>query len=447
MLPHRAAPYNRGIESAGARSSRSVILAGLAIVFVFLALNYRAYDGFFQDDELDTLSWAPSRHMSEYGAGFLKPTFDPTNFRPAGHLYYTLMGRAFGLDFPPYITPLFAIHLINGLLLWLLLRKLAIGRWHALAGVAFFTLSATAFDAYWKPMYVFDLLCCTFSLASILLFAYRRWILSFIAFWCAYKSKELAVMLPAVLLVYEYWLGKRRYIVLVPFLAAALSFGLQGILLNPNRDNEYTFRFTLAALAKTVPFYAQRFLFLPFSGLALLALALIRDRRVWFGLAASLLCLFTLLFLPGRLFEAYTYLPLACASVAIAAAASHIRAYWVWIALAVWMPWNVRDLRHERNVKLALDDEAAAYVDQLDAWVARHPSVTTFVYSGLPSGYHHWGVTGAWNIAHHTAGLPALYYDWPAATKAMAEQPVAFGTWAWDGKAGRLSVQIHLPGQ
>ncbi len=100
-----------------------------------------------------------------------------------GHIYFTLMGRAFGLDFPPYMTPILAIHLINALLLFLLLRKLGIDDWRALAGAAFFTLSATAFDAYWKPMYVFDLLCATFSLASILLFAYRRWVLSFIAFW------------------------------------------------------------------------------------------------------------------------------------------------------------------------------------------------------------------------------------------------------------------------
>ena len=58
------------------------------------------------------------------------------------------------------------------------------------------TLSAGAMDAYWKPMYVFDLFCTTFCLASILLYAHGRWILSFIAFWLAYKSKELAVMLP-----------------------------------------------------------------------------------------------------------------------------------------------------------------------------------------------------------------------------------------------------------
>ncbi len=37
----------------------------------------------------------------------------------------------------------------------------------------------------------------------------------------AYKAKELAVMLPVVLLAYEYWFGKRRFAVLIPFFCVA----------------------------------------------------------------------------------------------------------------------------------------------------------------------------------------------------------------------------------
>jgi hypothetical protein len=437
--------YTSCIRSQDYSTARFALVGGLAVAAVFLALNYRAYDGFFQDDSISTLAWAPLIGFKEYAIAFLKPTFDTANFRPTGHLYYTLMARAFGIDFPPYMTPLFVIHLLNGLLVYLLARKLAIGRWHALAGMAFFTLSASAFDAYWKPMYVFDLLCATFSLASILLFAYRRWVMSFIAFWLAYKAKELAVMLPAVLFAYEYWLGERRFLVLIPFFAASLSFGVQGILLNPNKDNEYTFRFTLAALTKTVPFYARRFLFFPYSGLALVALALVRDRRVWFGLAACMLFLFTLLFLPGRLFEAYTYLPLSCAAIAMAAAASHVKPAWVVAALVLWLPWNVRDLRREARATLALDDENAEYFNQLQAWAAKHPGVKTMIYASQPRGYHHWGVEGAWCIVHNTLNLPVYYSTSPEAAKAMAEQPVAISTWEWNGQTGALDVQIHLP--
>jgi hypothetical protein len=273
------------------------LLAGIGIAIVFIGLNYKAYDGFFQDDELDNLRWAPSRPALTFVKGLLDPQFQTDNFRPVGHLYFAIMGRNFGLDFPPYMTPIFAIHLLNALLLYLLMRKLGIKEWCAIAAVAFFTLSATAFDAYWKPMYVFDLLCTTFSLASILLYSYRRWVLSFIAFWLAYKAKELAVMLPFVLALYEYWFGERKFRILIPFGLAALSFGIQGIVLNPikNKNTDYSFHFALTALRRTAPFYAHRFLMFPLSGFLLFPLAFIRDRRIWFGLLAMVLVMVPLL--------------------------------------------------------------------------------------------------------------------------------------------------------
>jgi hypothetical protein len=412
-------------------------LAVVVVAAAFLALNYRAYDGFFQDDELDTLSWAPSRPIAEFASAFLKPAFDRDNFRPVGHLYYMIMGREFGLDFPPYITPLFGIHLLNGALIFLLCRRLAVGCWHALAGAALFLLSSLYLDAYWKPMYVFDLLCGAFCLASVLLYSYRRWVLAFLSFWCAYKAKELAVMLPMVLLAWEFWLGNpRRWIFLAPFFLASLSFGLQGILLNPNHDNEYTFRFTWEALQVTTPFYLG-------PAALLLLLALVRDRRVWFGLSAWAVMLTVLLFLPGRLFPAYRYVPSMFATLAITAAASHLRLVWIWTALALWLSIDLPDIRNQHHQILARDDEAAAFVQQLESWSRRHPSVRTLVYSGLPTGYHHWGVTGAWNIAHHTAGLPALYVDWPEAGRAMASGPVAFAAWTWNGRTGALLIRIR----
>jgi hypothetical protein len=420
------------------------LLAGVAIAIIFIGLNHKAYDGYFQGDELDTLSWAPSRPALIFLTGLVDPKFETNNFRPVGHLYFALMGRYFGLDFPPYMTPIFVIHLLNALLLYALMRKLGIGQWCAIGAAAFFTLSATAFDAYWKPMYVFDLLCTTFTLASILLYSYRRWVLSFIAFWLAYKAKELAVMLPAVLAAYEYWFGERKFKVLIPFLLAALSFGIQGILLNPNKDNEYTFRFTFDALRRTAPFYANRFLMFPLSGLLLFAAALIRDRRIWFGLGAMLLTMVPLLFLPGRLYEAYAYLPLAGAVIAIAAAASHWNPAWAWIALAVWMPFNLRHLRDERRATLDLDDRIFAFVDSTQKFSAKNPEIADFVYDSIPEGFNDWGVAGAWNIVHNRTDLPALYFMSPEGVKVLAERTVAFGS--WDPARRQLTVSVRPPG-
>ncbi len=427
--------------------SRSLwlILAGLTIAIVFIILNDQAYNGFFQSDELDNLKWAPLLPLRDFLQGLLSPKFQMDNFRPVGHFYFAAMGRAFALNFPPYLTAIFTIHLVNALLLYLLMRKLGIPSWHALAAITFFVFSAAAFDVYWKPMYVFDLLCTTFSLASILFYAYRRWILSFIAFWLAYKSKELAVMLPAVLVVYEYWFGERRFQFTIPFLLASLSFGVQGIVWNPNKNNAYTFRFTLDALLQTVPFYSERFLILPFSGLALFALAFVRDRRVWFGLVSMCILMVPLLFLPGRLFEAYTYLPLTCAAISLAAAASHLNPVWAWIAVALWMPFNVHELRMERRVKLALDDRAFAYVDTMAKWAIQNPQIETLVFDGAPHGLEDWGVAGAWNVIHHRQDLPVLWVDSDEARTARRREAVAYGSWDWQRQV--LSMGIRRPGQ
>lgn len=424
-------------------------LAGLAIALLFIGLNLSAYDGFFQDDELETLTWAPSRPARTFVIGLIDPRFQRDNFRPVGHLYFALMGRNFGLDFPPYMTPIFAIHLLNAFLLWLLMRRLGIKDWWAMAAAAFFTLSTTAFDAWWKPMYVYDLLCATFSMASILLYSHHRWVLSFISFWLAYKAKELAVMLPAVLILYEYWFGERKFKVLIPFVLVSLSFGFQGIVLNPikNQNNAYSFRFSLDALGQTAPFYAHRLLqFRTFrgAGFLLFALAFIRDRRVWFGLLAMTLLMVPLLFLPGRLFEAYTYLPLACVAIAIAAVASQWNPVWAWIALAVWMPFNLRELRHEQRLKLDLDDQVFSFIDTVGKFAARNPSILTFVYDGTPAGFHDWGAAAAWNIVHHQLDLRALYFKWPESAKALAGQTVAFGS--WDGRRRQLTIAVRPPG-
>src|SRR6266567_4313332 len=214
----------------------------LAMAALFLIANRAAYRGFFQDDELNNISWTRDIPALEYAKGLLTPRFFDNNFRPVGHFYYRQMSLRYGLDFPKYLPLMHLTHILNVWLVWLLARRLGLPPLAASLGTLFFAFDMAVFDVYWKPMYVFDLFCATFSLASILLYARRRYVLSFCAFWLAYKSKELAVMLPAVLACYEFWLAeKRSWKPLIPFAAVSLSFGLQGVLLNKNVDNDYAF--------------------------------------------------------------------------------------------------------------------------------------------------------------------------------------------------------------
>jgi hypothetical protein len=39
--------------------------------------------------------------------------------------------------------------------------------------------------------------------------------------------------------------------------------------------------------------------------------------------------------------------------------------------------------------------------------------------------------------------LPAVYFKWPEASKALAEQTVAYGS--WDPRRTQLTVSIHRP--
>src|SRR6266700_371734 len=219
------------------RAGAALLLAAAAL---FLVANRAAYRGYFQDDELNNISWTRDIPAFDYAKAVLTPKFFNNNFRPVGHYYYREMALWFGLDFPKYLPILHLAHVLNIWMVWLLARRLGLGVLAASLGTLFFVFDLAVFEIYWKPMYVFDLFCATFTLASILLYTRRRYVLSSCAFWLAYKSKELAVMIPVVLACYEFWLAERKsWKPLIPFFAVSLSFGLQGVLLNQNVDNDY----------------------------------------------------------------------------------------------------------------------------------------------------------------------------------------------------------------
>jgi hypothetical protein len=426
-------------------SKRTGLALVLLLAALFLAMNRGAYRGYFSDDEVDNLSWTPFVSGAGFAKALATPLFLEYNFRPVGHFYFKEMEKYFGLDFPKYVLGIHLFHLLNAWLLWVLARRLGAAPLSAGAAVLFFAFHMALFDALWKPMYVFDVLCGTLCLLSIIFYTGRRWVLSFLAFWMAYKSKELAVMLPAVLAAYEWWAGERRWKPLVPFFAASLSFGLQGILLNPNRDNDYTFRFTPAALAKTSVFYAGRVFLAPFAGFAILAAPfLARQRRAWFGLAMAALFFVPLLFLPGRLFSAYCYVPFTGLATAISALdLSSVRARAAVAALfLLWFPWDYYQMRVQRRAKLARDDEVRAWMTALGRFAARSPETDGFVYAGAPAGFQHWGIEGAIKYFYKRGGLDIHFVEDPEAARTMRREKFAMFT--WDGK--RLTIAPHTPG-
>ena len=424
-------------------SKRAGLLLFLSFAALFLILNRGAYRGYFQDDEIDNLSWAPYLSPLDFLKGAVTPEFQANNFRPVGHYYFHAVEEAAGLSFPVYAGVLQAFHLFNVWLLWLVLRRLGATAFAAAAACLFFGLHMALFDDFWKPMYVFDVLCTAFCLLSLWCYARERWVLSFIAFWLAYKSKELAVMLPVVLAAYEIWFGKRRWKHLLPFFLTSLSFGLQSLWGNPNKDNDYTFRFTGRALAQTAVFYAGRIFLLPYLGLVVPAFALLaRNRRTWFGLTMMGLFFLPMLFLPGRMFSAYCYLPFTGLAIALTGVAEAASPPALALFLALWLPMDIRELRQRQRETLARDDEIRTWMDGVRRFAASQEPVDVFVLSGSPSGFQRWGMEGTLKYFYERNNLIVRSLDDPDTAALMPMRRVALLTW----DAGRKRLDIAVRG-
>ena len=258
-----------------------------AIMGLFLIANRGAYKGYFESDDFNNLNFTRHIDTPEFIGDLFSPRVFSNNFRPAGHLFYHWLYQVAGLNYVRYVAAIHFLHLANVLFLWLLLRKLGFDHVASFAGALFFAFQMAVFDAYWKPMYVFDVLCATFCLLSLLAYL-NDWLLpSLIAFLLAFRAKEVAVMLPVVLALYEFLLHQKRWKRLLPFFAISLAFGIQAMLVNQSRDNDYSLRFSPAAIWTCIIFYASKLFLIPYVGFAVLVLPfLARDRRVRFGVAA-----------------------------------------------------------------------------------------------------------------------------------------------------------------
>lgn len=418
----------------------------LAAAALFLVLNRPAYKGYFQSDDFDTMSWARVLPLQDFAKWLLTPKMSPANFRPVGAFYYYLMIGNFGLAFPKYLVPLHALHLLNIWLVWLLIRKLGLGPLSATAGAFFFGFHAALIDAWWKPMFVFDLLCGTLLLAALLLHVCDHWIPSLVAFWLAYKSKELAIMLPVALVCYELWFGGKRWKRLVPFFAVSALFGLQALILRPGRGT-YELRLGWDAQAATISFYASQLFFAPYAGLLMLAIPLlVRSRQTWFGLVTACSLIAPLLLLPGRLFAVYWYVPLIGVAIVLASVAESRRgAVAAAVLLALWLPWDFVHFREMRRLTEHEEQQYRTYVAAIQNYARLDPNERLFVWDYLPEGFEGAGVTGALECVYRTRDVTARYIDEPGADELIQRGDAAW--LRWNRLFNRLDLirYPHLP--
>ncbi|MBI5281114.1 MAG: hypothetical protein HY858_05475 [Candidatus Solibacter usitatus] len=365
----------------------------VCVAALFLIANRGAYRGYFNDDDLDNLVQTRGASGETFLLALEDPRLSRSNFRPVGHGYYKLLGMWAGLQYKPYVGVLHAVHLLNVVLVLLLLRQLGAGWLGAGAGTLLFAFHIACFDGYWKPMFFFDVMCATFLLLALLLYLRGHWLLALIPYWLAYKTKEPAIALPAVLLAWEWMLGEKRWKRVLPYAAIAASFALQAMMLNRGTNDDYTLRFTAAAVMKTFGYYSSQVLLAPYAGVLLIALAAwTKDRRVRFGLLALALLMGPMWFLPGRLFAVYLYVPLIGLAVAAAFFAEKCKPAYVTVFFVLWLPVNYLLLRQQRGAALTVAMENQLYVEAVGKVLAGDRDVRTILYDGGPAGMREWGI-------------------------------------------------------
>ena len=377
------------------KTMKIVLRAGLfsAAVLLFLYLNGSSYNGYFRDDGYDNANWTRVPSLEGYVQAFFTPLYIKNNFRPVGHYFFRVLGNTYDLDFPKWVAWIHVLHFANLILIWLLARRLGAGIAASSLGALFFLAHAAIVEAVWQPMYVFDQFCALFCIASLLLYHQRRYVLSFVAFWFAIKSKEPGLMLPVSLLAMEFWFGGHKWWRLVPFFLISLSLGLPGVLGNQTANSSYSFSFAPLDLWKTISFYASQVLLIPLAGLLILAVPfLVHKRAVWLGLILFVTTLVPVLILPNRISGAYLYLPLAGIAIAIGSFAESKMLRPVALALALWFPLNIYQLWKNQAVLIRQAAANRAFVEMLSAEAPSQPRNTLFVIDTHPEQFHFWGI-------------------------------------------------------
>lgn len=259
-------------------------------------------------------------------------------YRPLGALFYLPIYTLFGLNPLPFRIVIFLLLGLNVWLTWKLAARLGAGPLAAFLACLPVAYHGNLADLHYSTAVVYDILCFTFSLAALLLYAgapisgARRWCILAVLCLCALNSKEMALTLPALLLAYDLLYRRRpqwKALALVSAMTAASLAGkfFGGDALASLKDYVPVFtlqRFLESSLAHADELlYFRRRLTLPVLFGVWAAITWLAWRRprpeLRFAWAMILLTPLPIVFLPNRI-HACLYLPLAAWAIFLAIA-------------------------------------------------------------------------------------------------------------------------------
>jgi hypothetical protein len=249
-------------------------------------------------------------------------------FRPLGMLAYWIFWRLFSLNPLPYHLFAWGLHVANVVLLYRLVCKITGSRYGAALGALLFGFRANFTDIYWSFGTIFELLACLLVLAALLIYTEglktSRLIVAGLLYLLAIKSKEMAITLPMVFLLYDTSIRKlewnRRWTFWysgLAVLAVAYGYSKFTTMSSDSPTNPYYMDISVLTLGRGYGWYFDHLFDVRFRwggwiiASVLLAASFLykRDRRGLFFLAYVFLTLLPVVFLVNHRYEFFWYIP------------------------------------------------------------------------------------------------------------------------------------------
>ena len=301
-------------------------LVGLISAVILAATFYSWRFAYFWLDDFNNLYWVRGESFTQMVWHNVNPASQ--FFRPFAMFFYWILWRAFDLNPLPYHLAAWAIHAANVVFLYVLLSRISGSRYGAAVGALLFGFRANFADIYWSFGTIFELTACLLMLLTLLLYtgkqrnSYRTVILVCVLYVLAIKSKEMAITIPAVLLLHDLCLGERfdrKRVVAYSLLAAIglwfVYFKASEIGASP--QHPYYMDLRVLTFGRGYGWYFDRLYgmrlrwgaWMIASVVLLAAFILRREKRGLFFLGYAFVTLLPVVFLVNHRYEFYWYIP------------------------------------------------------------------------------------------------------------------------------------------
>ena len=178
------------------------VCIGVLLLFTFRQYNF----AYFWLDDFNNLHWIQQWSLLD-GIGRV---FSPSGqyFRPVGMLVYQIAFNVFDRDPRPYHWLMWAMHSLNVVIIYVLLKNFTQSRAGAAVGAMLFACPPVFKDILWSFGMIFELVGAPLFFAGMLLWQRKKRSLAVVLAACAVfilaiKAKEMAITLPAIWLLQD----------------------------------------------------------------------------------------------------------------------------------------------------------------------------------------------------------------------------------------------------